>query len=369
MIDAKKFNGKLTNTISREQVETLLIKQLTKLFGKKIGEKICDQSKGAFHKMKDKTVNVYLAYNKSDDITYFDASLYDNDFDFMEVALELNVFCRVDWLDRDNQDIIANDIFHCLVSTIALSELVDVIDLLSKNKYYDITNTYYVFQQYYNNFGYKFNEELNTAFLKFCHEHMDDFIDWLIINEKILDKAFDQSKNADKYAAITYAMFINNSLAINNLDKAKSKTVATKLLDWSNKVNITDQGVVAYTTSSQSDKLYYKLKLQYLPAIAAKALEYDKKKKENDENGYENNLATINFEVKDENDIDMFVDEIVDNPQLIPKIKMIVNDYPDIIHYNNHQKDLKALAATAQRHAHSSVFKTMYQALHEIFNM
>lgn len=369
MIDAKQFNGELTNTISREQVETLLIKQLTKLFGKQIGEKICDASQGAFHKLKDKTVSVCLAYNKSDDMTYFDASLNDNDFDFMEVVLTLDVFCRVDWLDQDNQDIIANDIFHCLVSTIALSELVDVIDLLSKNKYYDITNTYYVFQQYYNNFGYKFNEELNTAFLKFCHEHMDDFIDWLIINEKILDKAFAQSKNADKYAAITYAIFINNSLVTNNLDKAKSKTVATKLLDWSNKVNITDQSVVSYAISSESDRLCYKLKLQYLPAIAGNILDHDKEQAENDKVVYEDNLATINFEVKDENDIDMFVDEIVDNPQLIPTIKKIVHDYPDNINYNNHQKDLKALAATAKRHNHSSVFKTMHQALHEIFNM
>lgn len=374
MLDTKKLNGKLTNAISREQVETLLIKQLMKLFGKQIGEKISSESRTSFYKLEDKKVSVHLSYGTADDKkVYFDASLDSDDLNYTDTELELDVFCRVNWCDQDNQSIIANDIFCCLLTSITLPQLVKLINSLSKDEYFDIANTYYIFQQYYNNFGYKFNEELNTAFLKFCHEHMDDFIDWLIINEKILDKAFAQSKNADKYAAITYAIFINNSLVTNNLDKAKSKTVATKLLDWSNKVNITDQSIVAYAISSESDKLCYKLKLQYLPAIAATVLDHDKEEEEDNEVIYldnlATNLATINFEIKDENDIDMFVDEIVDNPPLIPAIKKIVHDYPDNINYNNHQKDLKALATTAKRHNHSSVFKAIYKALHEIFNM
>ena len=369
MLDTKKFNGELTNPITREQVETLLIKQLTQLFGKKLGERIYSESKEDYTNLQGSAITVYVSYARStNNIVHFDTSLHRENLHYVDEELGLELFCRVDWLNQDNQDIIANDIFHCLLSAITLPQLVNLIDLLSKSKYYNITNTYYVFQQYYNNFGYRFNEEFNAAFLKFCNEHMDDFIDWLIINEKILDKAFAQSKNADKYAAITYAMFINYPLVI-DLDKAKNKAIVTKLLDWSNKVNITDQSVVAYAISSESDKLCYKLKLQYLPAISATALEHDKEEEEDDEVVYVDNLATINFEVKDKDDIDMFVDEIVDNPQLIPTIKKIVNDYPDNIHYNNHQKDLEALATTAKKHAHSNVFKAMYKALHEIFNM
>lgn len=369
MLDTKKLNGELTNTISREQVETLLIKQLAKLFGKKLGDKIYSECKTDYYHLQDETITVYVSYARStDNIVHFDASLHSENLHYVDEELGLDLFCRVDWLDQDNQDIIANDIFHCLLSSITLPQLVNLIDLLSKSKYYNITNTYYVFQQYYNNFGYRFNEEFNKAFLKFCDKHMDDFIDWLIINEKILDKAFAQNKNADKYAAITYAMFINYPLVI-DLDQAKNKAIVTKLLDWSNKVNITDQSVTSYAISSESDKLCYKLKLQYLPEVAAEVLEHDKEEDEDDEVVYVDNLATINFEVKDENDIDMFVDEIVDNPQLIPAIKKIVHDYPDNINYNKHQKDLKALAATAKRHSHSGVFKVIYQALHEIFNM
>lgn len=369
MLDTKKLNGELTNGISREQVEALLIKQLMKLFGKQIGEKISSESRTNFYKLEDKKVSVHLSYGTADDKkVYFDASLDSDDLDYTDTKLELDVFCRVNWCDQDNQSIIANDIFCCLLTSITLPQLVKLINSLSKDEYFDIANTYYIFQQYYNNFGYKFNSELNQVFLKFCVLHLDDFIDWLIINEKILARAFSQNKNSAKYVAITYALLIASSAAI-DLHEPKVNVIVTQLLNWSSKVNSIDQSVVTFATSSKADKLKFKLKLQYLPAVAAKIIDCHENQERYYEDGYTYNLATINFEIKNKNDIDTFIDEIVASPKLVSTIKKIVHDYPDNINYNNYQKDLKALAVTAKQHLNSKIFKSIYQALHEIFNM